>query len=252
MKLSLPIVLLVSSAAAWQCDSTVDSVRFDLTALNKDFTVTLKSNTPPSIKHSVYRLNPCSPIAKDKDLSSEDQCKPGTQVCRTTKIEKNDKITIIEAVAFAGDTTGAAKAEAARIKATEKSDNEGLRVQLYGGLDGEGHDQSTVIDFICDRSEDVGEPTFTIDQDGIVKFKWHTKHACEDAASGGKRPNKDVDRDQPTRSSSWGFFTWFFLIVFMAVAAFLIFTLFLNYNRYGQVGLDLVPAMDSFKVGVDA
>ena len=33
----------------------------------------------------------------------------------------------------------------------------------------------------------------------------------------------------------------------MTIAAFLIFTLFLNFQRYGQVGLDLVPAVDSVR-----
>ena len=233
-----------ASVRAWNCEATIDDIKFDLTALAGDYSVSVKHNTPPTVQHKVYTINPCGSISTDKALKSEEQCKSGTQVCRTTKVEKDDKFSIIEVVAFASDASGTPDAELSRLKTVSSTDQEGLRAHLYGGLDGDGQEQSAVIDFICDRKEDKGEPSFTVDQSGIVKFKWHTKYACEKSSSGDKTP----ESDEPKRSASWGFFTWFFLVVFMAIATFLIFTLFLNYNRYGQMGLDLVPAMDSFKV----
>jgi len=66
---------------------------------------------------------------------------------------------------------------------------------------------------------------------------WYTKHACDAAV------------DQPTEeeSKSWGFFTWFVILVFLAIASYLIFGSWLNYNRYGARGWDLLPHGDTLR-----
>ncbi|KAM7186351.1 autophagy-related protein 27 [Naviculisporaceae sp. PSN 640] len=69
---------------------------------------------------------------------------------------------------------------------------------------------------------------------------WHTKHACEKAADGG-------NGDAPSESSHWGFFTWMFVLVFLFTAAYLIFGSWLNYNRYGARGWDLLPHGDTIR-----
>lgn len=61
-----------------------------------------------------------------------------------------------------------------------------------------------------------------------LRLEWRTKYACEDAPP--------VDS-----GSSWGFFGWFFIILFLAIATYLIFGSWLNYNRYGARGWDLLP-----------
>lgn len=100
---------------------------------------------------------------------------------------------------------------------------------------------------------EVGEGNSRID---VLRLNWRTKYACE-----GKR-----DSNAPSKSSShWGFFTWFLIMyvdhsyampapilltlysVFMSVAAYLIFGSWLNYNRYGARGWDLVPHGDSIR-----
>ncbi|KAH6620662.1 autophagy-related protein 27-domain-containing protein [Chaetomium sp. MPI-SDFR-AT-0129] len=65
---------------------------------------------------------------------------------------------------------------------------------------------------------------------------WYTKHVC------------DVAVDQPAKESeSWGFFTWFVILVFLGIAAYLIFGSWLNYNRYGARGWDLLPHGDTLR-----
>lgn len=92
------------------------------------------------------------------------------------------------------------------------------------------------------------------DNTKTLRLKWDTKRACEDAAEEGSGSSK----------GHWGFFTWFILMfvsydpnsiqstdtrssVFMAVAAYLIFSSWLNYNRYSARGWDLVPHSDTIR-----
>ncbi|KAJ4288477.1 type II membrane protein [Kalmusia sp. IMI 367209] len=67
-----------------------------------------------------------------------------------------------------------------------------------------------------------------------LRLEWRTKYACDNAPSDGE-------------SSHWGFFTWFIIILFLATAAYLIFGSWLNYNRYGARGWDLLPHGDTIR-----
>ncbi|KAF2010829.1 hypothetical protein BU24DRAFT_444079 [Aaosphaeria arxii CBS 175.79] len=71
-----------------------------------------------------------------------------------------------------------------------------------------------------------------------LRLDWRTKYACEDAPpeSGGSGG-----------SGGWGFFTWFIIILFLAIASYLIFGSWLNYNRYGARGWDLLPHGDTIR-----
>lgn len=72
----------------------------------------------------------------------------------------------------------------------------------------------------------------------VLRLTWRTEYACEgnsDAGSGGGG------------SEHWGFFTWVFFLVFLGTAAYLIFGSWLNYNRYGARGWDLLPHGDSIR-----
>ncbi|KAJ4360091.1 type II membrane protein [Didymosphaeria variabile] len=67
-----------------------------------------------------------------------------------------------------------------------------------------------------------------------LRLEWRTKYACENAPA-------------PDGGKGWGFFTWFIIILFLATAAYLIFGSWLNYNRYGARGWDLLPHGDTIR-----
>ncbi|KAF8852232.1 hypothetical protein BDZ45DRAFT_678497 [Acephala macrosclerotiorum] len=71
----------------------------------------------------------------------------------------------------------------------------------------------------------------------ILRLEWRTKYACRDASG-------EKDRDP---NGHWGFFTWFIIIAFLSTAAYLIFGSWLNYNRYGARGWDLLPHGDTIR-----
>lgn len=113
------------------------------------------------------------------------------------------------------------------------SEKEGLRVELNGGVYNK-RKQTAIIELICDkertglegeidpedqyesRDEDPAEgspkaasliflkygPTTDDSDSDVLRLEWRTKYACE-----GQR-----DEEGGSRSSHWGFFTWFIIV----------------------------------------
>ncbi|KAK4983946.1 type II membrane protein [Elasticomyces elasticus] len=99
-------------------------------------------------------------------------------------------------------------------KDKEKEDNKSLRFVSYKK---EGTEEKTV---------------------GTLRLQWKTKYACE---------GKTEHTPSEGKSTHWGFFTWFIIVFFLAVAAYLVFGSWLNYSRYGARGWDLVPHGDTIR-----
>jgi len=78
---------------------------------------------------------------------------------------------------------------------------------------------------------------------GTLRMTWKTKYACEGAVD--KDPEDGGSKKK--KSNSWGFFTWFLIILFLLAAAYIIFGSWLNYNRYGARGWDLLPHGDTIR-----
>ncbi|KAI1337332.1 autophagy-related protein 27 [Xylariaceae sp. FL0016] len=75
-----------------------------------------------------------------------------------------------------------------------------------------------------------------------LHLTWYSKHVCNSEADDGSDPDSDK---KP--SSHWGFFTWLVILIFLGTAAYLIFGSWLNYNRYGARGWDLLPHGDTIR-----
>nr|OQO26759.1 hypothetical protein B0A51_05643 [Rachicladosporium sp. CCFEE 5018] len=162
----------------------------------------------------------------------------------------------------------------------EDAKREGLRVELNGGKypdNKSGKAQKAIIEFICDRdvdgTEGFGEEKTERDDDddrdddgsrlpdldkgkslqfvsyksegddqtGVLRLSWKTRYACEGEAD--KAPVKAPG----SKSSGWGVFTWFLIIFFLLIASYIIFGSWLNYNRYGARGWDLIPHGDTIR-----
>ncbi|KAK1761263.1 autophagy-related protein 27 [Echria macrotheca] len=200
---------------------------------------------------------------------------------------EDKKSTVEEVIPIAGDLAehggGKFTWEATRLKTAEnEGGKEGLKVTLKGGV-WETREQRAVVELRCNKtmegkegeweSEDeyvrpaakrddadkskaengVGEPEHQLKKDGAaliwdgykregevdtLYLTWYTKYACESAA--GEPPVED-------RGGHWGWFTWMVILVFLAIATYLIFGSWLNYNRYGARGWDLLPHGDTLR-----
>ncbi|RMY79348.1 hypothetical protein D0863_00101 [Hortaea werneckii] len=96
-------------------------------------------------------------------------------------------------------------------------------------------DKGKSLEFISYKTEeDMGEDK------GVLRLKWNTRFACEGQAG---KPSGGSSKG----GSHWGFFTWFIIILFLLTAAYIIFGSWLNYNRYGARGWDLLPHGDTIR-----
>ncbi|GAB7353983.1 hypothetical protein MBLNU459_g4578t1 [Dothideomycetes sp. NU459] len=120
------------------------------------------------------------------------------------------------------------KDDEARVKRAEDGDTDGEK-------DGKKKDpkDEPSLTLVSYRTEGEGDRAI-----GVLRLNWKTKYACE-----GQTDHKP----STPKSSHWGFFTWFLIIIFMLVAAYLIFGSWLNYNRYGARGWDLLPHGDTIR-----
>ncbi|KAI2602317.1 autophagy-related protein 27 [Hypoxylon sp. NC1633] len=76
----------------------------------------------------------------------------------------------------------------------------------------------------------------------VLRLTWLSKYACEKRDDDG---SDDESGEKP--NPHWGFFTWMVILIFLGTAAYLIFGSWLNYNRYGARGWDLLPHGDTIR-----
>ncbi|KAI0388801.1 autophagy-related protein 27 [Xylariaceae sp. FL0594] len=147
-----------------------------------------------------------------------------------------------------------AGAESLRARADEKKEDE------KDGKDGEKGDEKG--DDKPSKEVQLGlekDPSLVFDRYGpsdsdvkvdILHLTWSTKYVCQNKADDGSDGNGDGDAgEEPKKpaSSHWGAFTWIVLLGFLGIAAYLVFGSWLNYNRYGARGWDLLPHGDTIR-----
>ncbi|KAI0449002.1 autophagy-related protein 27 [Xylaria acuta] len=81
----------------------------------------------------------------------------------------------------------------------------------------------------------------------VLHLTWSSKYVCQSKKDDGSDGNGDEDGDVKKPGSHWGAFTWIVILVFLGTAAYLIFGSWLNYNRYGARGWDLLPHGDTIR-----
>lgn len=260
----LLLLLPALASAADDCKVVADGVTFDLTPLKGSSSVTDIKHTPPTFKNMTWTINPCGPIEWPKAVADADVCPKGSYVCGIEWVyQDKDKSgnQIDSIIPIAGDLgdedNRKLNPKYTRLKSSTAevdANKEGVRVELHGGVyppeEEKKHKQKAVIEFICDKDktglEGQERDGKVIDgakslkylsyDDDVLKLEWRTKQACEQQAGG--------DGDG---GSHWGFFTWFIIIMFLLVAAYLIFGSWLNYNRYDARGWDLLPHGDTLR-----
>ncbi|KAK5660659.1 hypothetical protein OQA88_12023 [Cercophora sp. LCS_1] len=283
----LPAVFSLAARAALPCkDIEVDKLKFDFSPLAGPHTVVTTEYAPPSYYNRTYTLDLCAPLERKGEVKDELKCPKGTHVCQIKHHwdAESKKSNVEEVIPIAGDLASFGgsefKWEATRLKTADV--DTGVKVVLRGGV-WEGREQRAVVEFRCNKTiagtegewegEDeyvkpkakreegekkkVGEPERQLKKDDAALvwegykrttesekdvdtlfLAWHTKYACESVAD---------EKPPVSESSGWGFFTWFIVLVFLAIAAYLIFGSWLNYNRYGARGLDLLPHADTLR-----
>ncbi|KAL4871319.1 hypothetical protein BDV12DRAFT_33898 [Aspergillus spectabilis] len=124
------------------------------------------------------------------------------------------------------------------LRAREDSkDGNGDEKDGDGGGGGDGDDKGPFYNGSNpDRSLQFKSFEKGDDDTYVLNLNWKTRYACDDYL-----------KNREPSSSHWGFFTWLIVIFFLCAAAYLIFGSWLNYNRYGARGWDLLPHGDTLR-----
>ncbi|KAJ9504170.1 type II membrane protein [Exophiala xenobiotica] len=277
---SIPLLLAqLSAAASIDCEHIrIGGKKFDVSKLAGRHNVTVHDTSrPPAEYNTTWSLDLCAPLKKIDGVPDANQCPFGTRVCGVVKswnpVDDPDQehVEVENVIPVAGNfdsSTGKSlDPKVTRLKAQDVN-ADGLQIEFNGGYYNK-RKQRAVIQLQCDKErtgneerrkgkrdgkekeedpEDPEEPTTSSlafvsygpvegkEQMDVVRFNWRTKYACEDYA----------DSDE-AKKTGWGLFTWFILITFLGIAAYLIFGSWLNYNRYGARGWDLLPHGDTIR-----
>ncbi|KAK6346201.1 hypothetical protein TWF730_010532 [Orbilia blumenaviensis] len=248
--LSTLLLLPISTLAAFTGQAEADGVKFDFTQL-KQHSVIVEHKQDPTVVKSTYTINPVGKIEVSNEVSKEDQCPDGTQVCMISRLWHGDKPDdhVAQIIPFGSfESEKGSEPEYTIMRDADKKVL-GLNVTIHGPEYGEKKlKQSAIVKFLCDPEKTGLEPDTDGKDSNSLKFvsyegdqtltlEWRTKYACEKVPGETPAPSQ----------GSWGFFTWFIVIAFLAVAAYLIFGSWLNYNKYGARGWDLLPHSDTLR-----
>ncbi|KAK0285194.1 type II membrane protein [Friedmanniomyces endolithicus] len=128
-----------------------------------------------------------------------------------------------------------------------EEDEKVVEAASYGRMgrraDGDNDDEEPELPDL-DKGKSLRFVSYKSEKDdvGVLRLTWKTKYACESAE---KEPAKEPTEGNKT--AGWGFFTWFIIVVFLLIAAYIIFGSWLNYSRYGARGWDLIPHGDTLR-----
>ncbi|KAA8651574.1 hypothetical protein EYZ11_010531 [Aspergillus tanneri] len=263
------------SASGFDCKGIkIEGFKYDLSPLGGVHTLWHVNETETYTVNTTYVLNICSTL---RGAANRDDMKCGTSknICGfEIKHPRDDSGNSHQGFPIAGlDPVGhgSKEAEITRLK-KDDPEREGLRLTMSGGeyryQDNKKKKTNAVIEFQCDpdrsgleglgttkegadkeenkgrrdgdRSPSLEFKSFDMseaDDMYVLRLDWKTRYACD---------NYKGD-DNSDSSGHWGFFTWLIIIFFMCAAAYLIFGSWLNYNRYGARGWDLLPHGDTLR-----
>ncbi|OBT42873.1 hypothetical protein VE00_07544 [Pseudogymnoascus sp. WSF 3629] len=254
--LSLLLPLSVAALGTIDCSKMLaDKHNFDLSALDGPHSVMHSVEQPPSFLNTTYTVNICRPLVPDGDVKKEERCPGPTRVCAIERlINPHEKTTTISRVIpiagdlqnFPGGTlldafytrlrTAASPADQAR---------EGIRVELHGGSYN-GRKQKAVVEFLCDPEvEGTEEEEGVLDvyrrEDKVGNAGNETTTRGTKALVFKKYGPEGAKGEVDVLTLEWR------TNAFLSIATYLIFGSWLNYNRYGARGWDLLPHGDTIR-----
>ncbi|CAG8297790.1 unnamed protein product, partial [Penicillium nalgiovense] len=285
--LSTLLPSLVSASGFDCANINVGNYKYDLSPLKGVHVLNTTVETPDNVTSTTYRLNICNTLkssAQYDKYGDEISCGTNKNICAFVHRAEKDgsgvdifpfPIVDLEAAGEASKSP-----ELKRLKDIDP-ETEGLHVKLEGGTykenskDKKGKKAGAIIEFQCDHERSGLEGLDTIqdseakerrrradgegggvsssnsssslnikrvgmsdDDTYILQLDWRTKYACDEY---------EKEKGDTPSSKSWGFFTWLIIIAFLFIAAYLIFGSWLNYNRYGARGWDLLPHGDTIR-----
>lgn len=235
-------------AVAASCQYAVGGKNYDLSAISGPKTVSYTIDTPPSKRRMDFVLDPCESLKQDKKVPADEQCPDNTIICGLgyVQLPKASDFVISEVMPFGNGPAPQYQALPGGSEAEE-----GLLTSYKNPWGSENVEIE--LRYVCSEKEEGPK----VDNDmlglGFYAITWKTPAACASDGSKPKQPVKEDPKDpkdpkEPKdESASWGWFTWMFIIIVLGIAVYIIGNAWINYDRYGNAGVDLLPHSDSLR-----
>ncbi|THH08377.1 hypothetical protein EW145_g2736, partial [Phellinidium pouzarii] len=204
-------------------------------------TLTRTRETPPSRIVDEVRFNLCADLAQQSDVTAGDQCPDGTRACLTMSNQKDGfEDRVVAAIPLAVSSV-------LNPTTSALSSPKGLNLILHGNTYPTTNPiaQSFNLSIFCDT--ETSEPTFVSYYGSQLIVQWHAPAGCEymkDTPPSDGGSEEGEGREEKHVGSGIG---WFFLLFFLAFAAYFLIGAYHNYSTYGAVGADLIPHRDFWR-----
>ncbi|QPG72763.1 hypothetical protein FOA43_000064 [Brettanomyces nanus] len=187
-------------------------------------------STPPSTTTQKWYINMVDPEQKDlpKDIEDVKGCPSGSQICGLTTVklpEGDDKEVTTEIFAFSSKLVP---------QFDDDDEHDELTVKLSGANWGD-KTLEAVLNLKCspDKKEDSLDVVFDYT---TLKINWENNAFCKDASAEKPHGKHHKDDHRHGKDRSWGLFTWFFILLVLALAGYIIGQAWVNTSRVGNSG----------------
>ncbi|KAA1473939.1 hypothetical protein DENSPDRAFT_803280 [Dentipellis sp. KUC8613] len=238
------------ASAQDDCRIEVSRMKYDLSSISGDHTVSRTRDTPPSSMQDTIRFNICGELNILDDVDERDQCPSGTRACLTKVNKKDSESDRVVAVVPLAQTSGLHEEHAIL------SSPRGLNIKIHGppypsSGSAEPIPQAFKLSLLC--STETSDPVFKSYEDGEAHVEWSTPAGC--GFQGDEEPPKGDDKtgggsgsgDEKEEESVGSGIGWFFLVVILVFAGYFILGAYYNYTTYGATGADLIPHRDFWR-----
>lgn len=191
-------------------------------------------STPPSKTTQLWYINLVDPDSKDskKEIDIEG-CPSGSQICGLTNVDIDGKEVTTEIFSFSNQLN------------PKFNENVDRKHELVVALNGANWGDSTLnaaLHLVCSKKSSSIEANFDYE---TLKVKWTDEAFCTDSDAGGDDDGDDDDNDDDGKRGkhhkkphsgheSWGWFTWLFILVVLALAGYIIGQAWINTTRMGN------------------
>ncbi|KAI0705117.1 autophagy-related protein 27 [Cerioporus squamosus] len=251
------LLTLVSALAAaapdddkpFDCRVTLGNVNYDLTSLAGEHTVSRSLQLPPSTIEDKVTFNLCEELKQKSDVPDDEQCPSGTRACLTRTSRKGDNDPQVISVILLANSSASA------VTYKHLTSPKGIQLTYAGAsypstIGADPTPQHFNLELLCDT--ETSEVEFNSYDGKDLWLSWKAPAGCELGVSpdedtkkpddsGGDGPGGDKEQ---AVGSGVGYF---FLLLFLAFAAYFALGAYYNYSTYGATGADLIPHRDFWR-----
>lgn len=245
--IALATAIPTAQAELFQCRFAIDGFSYDLSSLAGGHKMQIEHSTPPTRTVLSWFINPCGVLP-----DGYSSCDKDTQICGTEEVILEDSKTLTTQIIplVSKNENGGSSARLVKI------DN-GVSTIIDNSKWGDFSNLTSKIDFLC--AETDSEPTMKSWDGQVLHVEWKTKKICttidnpdqgkepDQKEPDQKEPDQDKDKEPVDESSSWGWFTWLFIILVLSFGGYVIGSAWVNYNQYGMSGVELLPYSDALR-----